>query len=307
MNTEKRNVGITKGRPKKEYFSTSKELEQENIIETAPKSSIKEEKIYYKMEEEKKTTSLFPDWEIKERIYVLCGKSTPISYMLRTRHTEHKELTYFDPKTKKPRALRYVTNQPTFFVDEQVDPYILGPVVIEDGRLTVAAHQTILQQFLEIHPDNKKNGGSVFFEFDPERAAEETIQKELSEYEAIKIVLNMSIDDLESIGRIYFHSKVDVMGSSELKRDLILEAKSNPEKFINVANDPNTKLKNLAQRALDLGILKLGEDNTTIVWKDSGIELMKVPFGENIMFSIAQFFRTSEGIQAMETIGNKLR
>ena len=249
---------------------------------------------------------MFPDWEVKDRTYILNSKATPVSFQLRSRHTKHRALTYFDEVLKIPRAIRYVTNQTTFFEDEQVEPFLLGEIVFVDGSLTVPASNTVLQQFLSIHPDNKTNGGGMFYEFNPEKAAQDSIDKELQEYEAINIILNLEVEDLEALGRVYFHSRVDHMGTAVLKRDLIVEAKKDPKKFITLANDPNTKLRNLAQRALDLGILRLGNDNTTVVWGDTGVELMRVPFGENTIYGLAKFFRTDEGMDAVQTIGLKL-
>lgn len=249
---------------------------------------------------------LFPDWEVKDRIYVLATKATPVSFQLRSRHTKFRELTWFDTDQKIPRSLRYVTNQTTFFEDEQVEPALLGEIVFEDGTLKVPASNTVLQQFLAVHPDNQANGGGMFYEFNPEKAAQESIDKELQEYEAINIILNMEVEDLEALGRIYFHSAVDTKGTAVLKRDLIVAAKADPQKFITLANDPNTKLRNVAQRALDLGILRLGNDNVTVTWGDTGVELMRVPFGENTIYALAKFFRTDEGMDAVQTIGTKL-
>jgi len=249
---------------------------------------------------------LLPDFEVKDRTYVLKRHTDSLSFQLRSRHTKHRNLTYFDENLKIPRALRYVTNQTTFFEDEQIEPYVLGAITFEDGELKVNRTETVLQKFLAVHPDNVANGGSLFEEFDPTVAAEKAIAQELEEYEAINIILQMKLEDLEAIGRLYFHSAVDSMPTAVLKRDLILEAKLNPKKLLKIANDPNTKLRNVAQRAIDLGILRLGEDNVTVKWGDTGVELMRVPFGENTIYALAKFFRTDEGMDAVEAIGTKL-
>lgn len=306
----KKNTSVKRGRPatKKTHMEPIENIE---ITEKIEENSLKEmqhvEQESFKPKHEiKQNNSLFPNWHVKDRAYILNNGITSVSFSVCSRHSKHKELSYFDPIRKIPRALRYLTNQSTFFTDEQVEPYVFGNIIFENGKLEVPSKNTVLQQFLAIHPDNVENGGSLFLEFDAEKTAREAIQKELVEYEAIKDIMSLDTDDLESVGRSFFHSEVDIMGTSSLKRDLILEAKKNPQRMIDVINDPNTKLKNLAQRALDLGILKVGSDNMTIHWKHTGNELMRVPFGENVILSLAYFFRTKEGMDAVQVIGNKL-
>ena len=58
------------------------------------------------------------------------------------------------------------------------------------------------------------------------------------------------------------------MTSSELRRDMIIWAKKNPLEFMTLLNDENLKLRNIAVRAVEQGILHIKEDNRTVVWKD---------------------------------------
>jgi len=55
-------------------------------------------------------------------------------------------------------------------------------------------------------------------------------------------------------------SKVNEMSSKELKRDLLLFARSNPQLFISLANDENVQLRNFAFRAKEVVIIKLKPD-----------------------------------------------
>ena len=164
-------------------------------------------------------TVLFPNWERKERIYVITGDATPVSESLQSRHTKYNTLQYFDEELGYPRSLRYVTNQTSFFEDEQVEPYVLGSITFEDGRLTVKANNTTLQQFLAVHPHNKANGGNKFYEFDPNAEAEKQLKKEEMSFEAMETFFNMGIEDLEPIARVMI-GNVDRLSSAELKRDL---------------------------------------------------------------------------------------
>ena len=54
------------------------------------------------------------------------------------------------------------------------------------------------------------------------------------------------------------------MSSKELKRDLMLFARSNPALFISLANDENVQLRNFAIRAAEVGIIKSITRSTNI-------------------------------------------
>lgn len=241
----------------------------------------------------------------KARTYILTQKATPITYQLRSRDSRHNPLQYFDGGGL--RALRYLSNQKEIFVDSQNDNLaILGTILFEDGKLQVSAQDTTLQFFLLHHPDNEINGGSRFREFDPEAVAKDELDILEQQYEAIKIALEMDIADMEAIGRVLFKSKVDTMPTSELKRDVTLYARNNPVKFIDLANDSDIKLRNLANRAVDLKIIGIKDDNTTVYWTDSKEVIVKLPFGSNPYSSLAQYFKTDDGAEVMASIGVKL-
>lgn len=247
-----------------------------------------------------------PLLEKKDRTYILNRKATPISYQLRSRHTQWRELQWFDEEKKVPRSLRYVTNQNTIFQDEQVDDYVLGQIVFEDGKLEVKANNTTLQKFLAAHPDNVANGGHTFFEFDPEQAAQDDLDKEMKAIEAANTVLSLDIADLEAIGRVLWHNTVDRMTSSELKRDLFREAKVNPDKIMELANNSDIRMRNLVEKAIDLNIIKIKDDACTVVWTTNGKEIVKLPFTQSPKDTLASWMKTDEGLKFVETLTLKL-
>ena len=62
--------------------------------------------------------------------------------------------------------------------------------------------------------------------------------------------MTMEVDFAEAILRVELGSKVNEMSSKEIKRDVILFARNNPELFISLANDENVQLRNFAIRAV---------------------------------------------------------
>ena len=59
------------------------------------------------------------NWEVKDRVYYLTTKDTPIVWTLPSKHTRKKPLLWFDPEKNYQRELRYATNQPSPLRDEQ--------------------------------------------------------------------------------------------------------------------------------------------------------------------------------------------
>lgn len=250
---------------------------------------------------------IFPNWEVKERIYVLLKKATPITFQLRSRHTEYRGLEWFDPQVRYGRALRYVTNQTTFFEDSQRDDFRLGAIVFEDGKLTVAANNTVLQQFLAVHPDNKENGGNVFYEFDPDKEARLDLEKQMQGFEAVAIAIEMPIENLEAVARVAFPTqRVESMTSGEIKRDVVLFAKNKPEQFKKISNNSNILMMNLAEKARTLGIIKIADDNCTVKWSVNGKVVTVLPFSPNPIDTLASWMKTDEGLEFVEALSNKM-
>ena len=250
----------------------------------------------------KAQTSAKETWVVKDRRYVLIGNKSPITYLLRSSHHPNKPLQYFDGENYRP--LRYASNSMTPFMDEQ-DGYVISTAIeFENGDLTVPANNTNLQKFLSIyHPD----GDVVYEEWDPHRDAQEELDMEEFTLDAQISAREMPIEDLEAIARIVFRTDVSKMTSSEIKRDMIYYARSNPREFLDYANDPDIKLRNLAIRAVDNGILLVKDDNRTVVWNDkSQQKVLTVKFGDNPIAALASYFKTDDGMDLMEAIVKKL-
>lgn len=250
----------------------------------------------------KAATAKKDSWTVKERRYVLKGNKSPISYLLRSSHHPNKPLQYFDGDNYRP--LRYATNSTTPFMDEQ-DGYVISEAIeFENGELIVPAQNVNLQKFLSVlHPDKDV----VYEEWDPTRDAQEELDYEEYVLDAQLACRDMPIEELEAVARIVFRSDVSKMTSSEIKRDMLLFARDNPREFLDLANDPDIKLRNLAIRSVDMGILSVQDDNRTIVWNDKQRQkVLTVNFGQNPIAELASYFKTDEGMDLMEAIAKKL-
>jgi hypothetical protein len=97
------------------------------------------------------------------------------------------------------------------------------------------------------------------------------------------------------------------MSSKEIRRDVLLMARNNPEMFLELANDDNVNLRNIGIKATEANIIKLAADQRTFKWGSNGRKLMTVPFDENPYSALAAWFKTDEGIEVFQTIEKKLK
>ena len=116
----------------------------------------------------------------------------------------------------------------------------------------------------------------------------------------------MEIDMAEAIMRVEIGSKVSKMSSKELKRDLLMFAKNNPNLFLNLANDDNVHLRNIGVKATEMNIIKLSPDQRTFSWASNDRKLCTVPFDEHPYSALASWFKTDEGMEVFSTIEKRM-
>lgn len=238
----------------------------------------------------------------RDRVYRLTSKSTPLSYILNSRNSRRKPLLHFDGKSNK--ALRYSVNQKSPFQEDQDDNAILEPIIFEKGMLFVGKTNPVLQEFLSLHPGN----GKVYAEVDDEKDATEDVETLDYQLEAQLSARDLTLDMLETIGRVVMSMNIDKMSTAELKRDVRLFAKNNPNEFLETLNDPMLKLQNLSSKLFSEGMLMLKNNGKDVYFNISGNKkkLLSIPFGESPVYTISSFFQTNDGLEVMTMLENKL-
>lgn len=258
-------------------------------------------KLKYADVEVKKPTQT---WEIKDRTYIISDSHAPLTYTLQGKHTMRYPLLWFDKDNGNQEELRYATNQNSPLVKEQKGQVTLGHIIFENGILNVPKEKQNLQKLLSLyHPGL----GIKYTEFDPTEEAEDDLDHIELEVHAMNAAFEMDIDEAEAIVRVEVGSRVNKMSSKEIKRDLLLFARRNPSLFLELANDDNVQLRNIAIRATENNIIKLSHDQRTFMWGENDRKLMTVPFDENPYSAMAAFFKTDEGIQVFKSIEKKLK
>lgn len=252
---------------------------------------------------EKVEVSTKPKWEYKDRIYLLTGDKSPLTLTLPSKHSSGKPLLYWDEEKQEQQEIRYATNMTSPFISEQSGHATLGHIMFIEGSLAVPKEQVALQKLLSLYHPAKD---SIYEEYDPVGEAVDEIEYMDAVLEAQILARDMDIEKAEAIMRAEIGNDVNKMSSKELKRDLRIFAKSNPGLFLELAEDEDLELRNLAIKATEQQYLVLSNDQRLFSSADSGRKVMSVPFDENPYSAMAAFFKTDEGVSLYKSLSKKV-
>ena len=238
-------------------------------------------------------------WEIKDRTYTLTGDKSPLTYMLRSRN-----IFWFDKEKGYERELKYCSNQRTCFVDEFQGDARMEHITFDDGVLKVPREKVTLQKLLSLyHPGLN----TEYIEFNPVKVARDELVDIELEIEALNLAKDLDIEHTEAILRVEQGSSVNNMTSKELKRDILVMAKKNPQLLLDLAKDDNVELRNFGIKAVEAGLLNLSSDNRSFTWGKNKRKVMTVPFDEHPYSALAVFFKTDEGLEIYKNIEKRLK
>ena len=212
-------------------------------------------------------------------------------------------MLFLDEEIGDQKEIRYATNHASIFKNEQEGEATLGHIVFRDGSLTVPKQKQNLQKLLSLYHPLR---GRIYSEFSPVKVAENDLDILNSQIEAMNAAKEMDIDHAEAILRVELGSAVAKMSSKELKRDLLLFARSNPALFLELATDDNVQLRNFGIKATELGIIKLSSDQRNFLWGSNDRPIMVVPFDEHPYTALAHWFKTDEGMEIYSNIEKRL-
>jgi hypothetical protein len=239
-----------------------------------------------------------------DRIYKLKGDSAPLSYTIPSRNTRRYPLLWFDEENNINRPLRYAINQKTPFEDEQDGNAIVEPIIFENGFLSVPKTNPVLQEFLHYHPLS----GRTFIEIDNEKDAAKEVEVLNFEVDALIQARQLSLEQLETVSRVLFGKDPSRFTTPELKRDILIYAKRDPKGFLNVISDPMLQLQSNVHMFFENKLLTF-RNGQKEVWFNSTSNkkrMLIVPYGQDPYFTVAEFLKTDEGIDALKMLENYL-
>jgi hypothetical protein len=237
---------------------------------------------------------------MKNKVYRLKRKNTPIAFMIPGRGNSRNPLLYWDEERGENRPLRYARNQKTPFEDEQDGNAVVEPIVFEDGFLSVPKTNPVLQEFLHYHPMN----GVKYEEVNEERDAGAEVEQLNLEVDALVECKNMNIEALEHVSRVLLGIDPSRITTSELRRDMLIYVRRDPETFLRVVNDPDLKLQSKIQRFFDESLLSFRR-NKTEIWFNGPTnkkKLLTIPFGEDPVALATSYLLSDEGLDHLRSL-----
>lgn len=242
----------------------------------------------------------------KDKTYLLNQDKSPLSYFIPSRDTKRRRLLYFDEEEGRNKALRYAKNQRSIFQEDQDGTAILEPIIFEEGKLNVPKTNPVLQQFLDMHPDNVENGGTLFYEFDPQKIAEQKVIDLNLEVDALIAARSLDLNKMMAIGRIHLRGNVEKMTSAELKHDILLFAKNYPEEFLDAINDPDIEVNDTVARAFsEKYVIVKGKKDIHYNLAKNKKKILTIPFGETKEMALMSWFKSDEGLEFYQFLENE--
>jgi len=270
------------GRPKK---ATTQEVETAVAESTAPKAPVKKKTPILRKEVENTHTL----WEIP--------KNGGIAFMI-----QQRGITVYDKETDAVRQMRYCPNENSIWVDEQSENAKKEAVIFRNGNLMVPKEKPNLRKFLEHHPQNIDNGGNTFRLVNETKKAEDELQKEFSQVEAIAAVRDKDIQELLPVA-IYYGLNID-RSTSDIRYDLLKIAKKTPGEFIKAFDSPQVVARSIVRQAADYQIIDLRKDGA--YWFDSSGLIVSVAVGQTAIDVMTRFCLTEKGSSVLASLEERL-
>ncbi len=220
-----------------------------------------------------------------------------IYYKLRSSKVMH-----YDEGKNELRELRYCSREPSVFVDEQSNRAVRSHVIFRDGNLLVRPNEPNLLAYLNLHPDNMANGGTVFEMMNKDVDHEKIVENEFLIHDAISLIKSRPTEELYPLAMAL---NIDINQSAlSVKRALVSYAKQNPQKFLDMNSNPLVEARGTVQQAFDFDIIR---NNTgAVVWSDTNKMVVAIPAGMDKIQVVTRFVMTDAGAPTLAEIERQL-
>ena len=215
---------------------------------------------------------------------------------------QQRGITVYDEKKDTIRQIRYCPNENSIWVDEQSENAKKEAVVFRDGKLVVAKNKPNLKAFLDAHPQNMANGGDTFRIMDETKKAQDVLDTEFSQIDAIAAVRDRDIQELLPVA-IFYGVNID-RSTADIRFDLLKIAKKSPGAFLKAFDSPQVVARSVIRQAADYQIIDLREEGA--YWFDSNGLIVSAPVGQTAIDVMTRFCLTEKGASVLSTLEERL-
>ena len=211
-------------------------------------------------------------------------------------------ITVYDKELDEIREIRYCEREHSIYRNEQSDKSIKSPIIFRSGRLFVPPEKPNLKAYLEVHPGNKDNGGTIFSIVNKEKELSIDIESEFLVNDAITMLRSKPLEDLLSVALGY---SIDIdRPVAEIKHDLLRKAKASPKQFIESFDNPVVAMKAKVRQAIAYQVIKA--DSDAIKWFDTNAHIISVPAGQDPIDIFVRYCMTEKASPLVEEIDKQL-
>jgi len=129
-----------------------------------------------------------------------------------------------------------------------------------------------------------------------------------AEAQALTIATSLTIDQLEMLTRGLFGKDPSVITTAEMKRDVLVFAKTNPTDFNQAMEDPTMKFKSEIQTFFDQRMILSRNKGREVFFNLEGNKkrMLTVEFGRTVEDACAEYFKTEDGKEVFSMLNNLL-
>jgi len=211
-------------------------------------------------------------------------------------------VSVYDQETDSIRAIRYIPQEDSIYVEEQTSKPMKQPIIFENGRLWVPKNKPNLKRFLDAHPTNEDNGGKVFRRVNLQKRARVDLAQEFEAMDAIRLIREKTLNEILAVATAF---GVDTERPvDEIKHDLIQYAKANPKVFIEAFDNPVVETKAIVRKAMSSGVVM--HDRGHIKWVDNKGHILAIPVGQDPVEVFSRWCMTETGSVVLDEIKRQL-
>lgn len=169
-------------------------------------------------------------------------------------------------------ALRYIPGVKQIEEDRQGNLAGLKPraIVMREGKI-VTEDKTLIE-FLNRHPGNRDNGGTLFYEYNADKAAQQLLNEDLLRDEA-RFMASKGLSEAQvyALCKAIKTPSIEQLSEAQLRVDLRTFAGNNPRVFLDLIESPEPEVLAALSIAFAEGKVSLSDDGHKFMWSGGSI------------------------------------